>query len=234
LVGHLFCPQCNRAMTGSGSRGNGSVYHYYHCQRKYGCKNTLKAGTANNQFKIYLGSFQPDKNYVKLYEEILKDEFKSSGVDRESQKYKLRRDIQEVEERLKKAVIKNLDNVLSDSLFEKTCKALEWEKDQLMLRLDNLNKIVPEFNTYLTNSTSLISNIDYYYSECDTEIKKKLIGSIFPEKIYFENGSYRTTNINEAFALMCNIDKGFQKEKPDNCAGLSSVAPPAGLEPATL
>jgi hypothetical protein len=30
LVGLLYCPLCNRPMTGSGSKGNGGIYHYYH------------------------------------------------------------------------------------------------------------------------------------------------------------------------------------------------------------
>ncbi len=87
---------------------------------------------------------------------------------------------------------------------------------------------------YLSNSTSLISNIEFYYDECETEIKKKLISSIFPEKIYFENNKYRTTKMNEAFALIYSADKGYRKQKPGKNAGQSSMAPPAGLEPATL
>ena len=43
LMGNLYCPECDKAMTGSGFRGNGGIYHYYHCQRKYGCKNSFRA-----------------------------------------------------------------------------------------------------------------------------------------------------------------------------------------------
>lgn len=36
LRGILECPRCHSAWTGSGSKGNGGIYFYYHCQN--GCK----------------------------------------------------------------------------------------------------------------------------------------------------------------------------------------------------
>ncbi|WP_212003966.1 zinc ribbon domain-containing protein [Chitinophaga sp. HK235] len=32
LRGFLVCKQCGRPITGSGSKGNGGTYYYYHCQ----------------------------------------------------------------------------------------------------------------------------------------------------------------------------------------------------------
>jgi hypothetical protein len=46
--------------------------------------------------------------------------------------------------------------------------------------------------------------------------------------------NYRTTKMNEVFAPIYNAHKGYIKQKPGKNAGQSSLAPPAGLEPATL
>ena len=45
LRGMLECPKCHSTWTGSGSKGNGGVYFYYHCQN--GCKERGKAALSN-------------------------------------------------------------------------------------------------------------------------------------------------------------------------------------------
>ncbi len=54
---------------------------------------------------------------------------------------------------------------------------------------------------------------------------QKLIGSIFPEKIYFENNSYRTTKINAVIEFICNLDKGLNENCLAFFARHSSSAP---------
>jgi hypothetical protein len=107
LVGRLYCHLCNKPMTGSGSKGNGGTYHYYHCQRKYGCKNAIAANLANKKFDEYLGGFQARPETLDLFRAILNDSFKSTGLDREIEKGKLKLEISQIEERLEKAAIKN-------------------------------------------------------------------------------------------------------------------------------
>ncbi len=52
LRGFLLCPRCNRVLTGSGSRGNGGMYFYYHCTG--GCKERVKAPIVNEAFEKLL------------------------------------------------------------------------------------------------------------------------------------------------------------------------------------
>lgn len=56
-------------------------------------------------------------------------------------------------------------------------------------------------------------NLDKYYVTKNTEVKQKIIGSMFPEKLTFENNEYRTTKTNEAVELICPIDKGLGKKR---------------------
>ncbi|MBK9381489.1 MAG: recombinase family protein [Chitinophagaceae bacterium] len=234
LVGRLYCPNCNRPMTGSGSRGNGGTYHYYHCQRKYGCKNAIAANVANKHFDDYLTQFQAKPETLELFQAILNDTFTSSGIDREIEKGKLKIGITQIDDRLEKAAMKNLDGIWDDETFLKSKQRLESQKNELMVRLQGLNMMAPQFDTYLGNSIQLLSNLGSFYSDCDSPTRKKLIGSIFPEKIYFENNEYRTTELNEVIELLFSLDKGSNENSLANNARLSSVAPPVGLEPTTL
>ena len=225
LVGHLYCHNCNRPMTGSGSRGNGGVYHYYHCQRKYGCKNEFNAKKANSIFTTYLRSYQPNEEMLTLYKAILEDVFKTNGVDSDAEKAKLKAEIIKVESQLESATMKYIDGKLSDENYNKVERTLENRKGELEVQLDNLNKFKPEFESYVSNSTLLISDLGSYYQNNDVETKKRIIGSIFPEKIYFENNEYRTTKINEIIELLSNGNKGLNENCHTKKVQQSTFAP---------
>ena len=59
----------------------------------------------------------------------------------------------------------------------------------------------------------LLKNLHKHYAAGTIEVKHIVIGSIFPEKLIFEKSKYRTTNLNEAFALICNDNKPSNKNK---------------------
>jgi site-specific DNA recombinase len=50
LRGFLVCKVCGNHLTGSGSKGNGGVYYYYHCSSAGRCKERFKASDANEAF----------------------------------------------------------------------------------------------------------------------------------------------------------------------------------------
>ena len=234
LVGLLYCPICNRPMTGSGSKGNGGVYHYYHCQRAYGCSNSFSAQIANPIFTNYIGTFQPQSEEIELYLMVLEEEFKNGGADRESEKIRLRNEIGRLEESLNNAAVKNINGVIDDDRYMKVKNDLEAKKTEFQVRLDSLNALPPEFSNYVQNSTALASNLIDYYGGVTSDIQKKLAGSIITGKLYFDNKTYRTTKINEAIEAMLSMSKGLNKNCSAKNAKQSSVAPPVGLEPTTL
>ncbi len=234
LVGNLYCPICQKPMTGSGSRGNGGIYHYYHCQRKKGCKNTYKADVANQQFVEFIKSFEPDQSVLELYHLILQDVFDNNSSKNEEIKDELAKQINSINIKIDKAVDKNLDGVWDDDTFKRTKELLENQKASLVIKLNTLKSMRSEFKTYINYSTSLLANLSGYYLDANIDTKKKIISSIFPEKIYFQNNSYRTTKVNEVFDLITNGSKGFNKKSPAKLRGLSRLAPPSGLEPETL
>lgn len=49
-------------------------------------------------------------------------------------------------------------------------------------------------------------------------IRKKLLGSIFTEKLIFEDGKYRTTGLNEAVALIGQFQVEFGVKKSEHLA----------------
>lgn len=71
LRGFFFCPNCNRRLTGSGSRGKlGVRYYYYHCRSSCGFR--MRADKINAIFVRELSILQVDEKYLQLYGDILK------------------------------------------------------------------------------------------------------------------------------------------------------------------
>jgi site-specific DNA recombinase len=90
---------------------------------------------------------------------------------------------------------------------------------------------------YVNFGFPLLTNLDTYYRASSFRTKQFIIGSIFPEKLYYQDKKYRTTKGNEVLALLTSPGKDLEdlanKKAPKN-RDLSSIAPAAGLEPATL
>ena len=67
-------------------------------------------------------------------------------------------------------------------------------------------------------------------------MKQKLIGSIYPEKLVFENKAYRTKSIHEGITLICKTGKdikGNKKGLASNFGNQSYGVIWLGLEPRT-
>ncbi len=73
--------------------------------------------------------------------------------------------------------------------------------------------------------------------DVSVEIKQKLLGSIFPAKLRYCDGSYRTTSINPALSFILQKNKVLENEKTGQeliKETLSGDMPRIGLEPTYL
>ncbi len=94
-----------------------------------------------------------------------------------------------------------------------------------------------DFDEQVVFTIQLLQNLPLYYDAADLITKQQIIGSIFLEKMIFENNSLRTKKINEAVALMCRTGgglKGIIKKESSENSELSTLVPGTGFEPAYL
>ena len=78
---------------------------------------------------------------------------------------------------------------------------------------------------------SFLVNLGESYNKAEVGTKQKIISSIFPENLIYENNNYRTTRINEIIELLFNVGKGFTKSKTGINPGHSSLVALTGIEP---
>ena len=235
LRGFLYCSCCGKKMTGSAPRGNGGNYHYYHCQRKFGCKNSISAKVANDIFLEFLEEFQPRKEILALYQALLEKYFKDNFNDIDTEKKMLARQIEEIDHKKEKFVNRflNSDGMITDTEYRAIMDRLQDEKSKLTMKHATLRSIPSAYQKYLNFGLSLMGNLSHYFKVVDVGVKQQIIGSIFPEKLVFEKNKYRTDKINEFFALYCRLGKDLNKKLPNSIVRQFRVAPPSGLEPET-
>ena len=115
-------------------------------------------------------------------------------------------------------------------------KAHTLEKiDRLNIQIADLEITDTAFQNYVKYGMSLLKDLTWYFQEAGLEAKKKLLGSIFPAKLTFQDGKYRTDRLNPALAFILQKFNGLQKEKTGNIViseNVSGDVPMTGLEPA--
>ncbi len=232
LRGFLVCSCCGKNLTGSASKGNGGTYYYYHCQP--GCKERYKSDILHSEFNNWLKSISIKPEIASLYIAVMEDVFKTNEGDREAEIKKLNQQIVKNKEMQEKVAISLIDGGLDKHDYKMLKEKYAVESVELKNRIEELKSAENGFAEYSRFGFSLLSNLSYHYNQADLANKQKLIGLIFPEKLIFSNGTYRTKEPNQLLGLMCNnineLD-GVKKKKTSNDESLSLMVARRGIEP---
>jgi hypothetical protein len=106
---------------------------------------------------------------------------------------------------------------------------IEEEMEKLNRDEINIRAGIENHDSQIDDCLDVLTNLDRYYVAKNTEVKQRIIGSMFPEKLYFENGQYRTTKVNEAVSIFTSDSKVFESIKKEK--GLQITNPSLGVDP---
>jgi site-specific DNA recombinase len=233
LRGHLTCPECGKTWTGSISSGNGGKYPYYHCERS--CKVRVNADVANERFLQFLGTLQPPQEIVDLQMAMMEVLFKAKEGDRDQQLHKLRIEIERHKQNLLKLDQQRFLTGEMDADSYKRLKMHTAEQiDRLTIQMNDLEIADTAFEKYARYGMSLLKDLAWYFQEAEPQARRKLLGSIFPAKLIFKDGNYRTSALNPALALILQKNRGLGNEKAEDIAiseNVSGDVERSGVEP---
>lgn len=188
LRGFLYCTHDHK-MTGSCSHGHGGNYHYYHCPNIL-CER-YRADKVNEGYISLLEYYRLEPETAEMIEEasisLLKPEPQITSALQ--QKY--------------------IDGNITVIDYQQIRTRYEAQLFDLKQKLSDLTIAERELSANFGNVTKLLINLPDLYREANPERKREIIGSITPNKLYFENKKVRTSEMNLAISLMVNIDKGF-------------------------
>jgi site-specific DNA recombinase len=201
LRGILQCKKCGSNLTGSGSKGNGGKYFYYHCVK--GCNERFPATLANDIFIEGIKDISSNSGIVELYyEEVLKGIFQSNKKSQKATIASLDEEILKNEKRMNNAQELMLDSKIDASEYKIIKTRFEELNSNLRKEKEGLELVDSGYGKYLKQNISMLKGIDVYFEKAPLEVKHKIMGSMFPEKLVFENNQYRTKRVNEVIALI--------------------------------
>ena len=235
LRNFLECPKCGKMITASSSKGRSAYYNYYHCNSSCGWR--FKSEYLHDQFMAELRKYIPHPAMIDLYKMVILDAYKSQLQGEKNDKKLLLREINEQNTRLAKA----RELLLTEAIDAADYKAIKSECERkisfLEAKLSSCSTNQENIDSLLDKAIYNLSHLDERYQNETVQGKRNIIGSIFPEKLQFENNGYRTTKLNEAVELIYNIDKAFRENKNGTSGDFTNLSHEViriGFEPMTL
>lgn len=235
LRGFLVCPECHHLITGSASTGRtGQKYYYYHC--KSSCGYRYKSEIVNNKFIQLLEALEMRESIKKYLKKVLKQNFEKLVNNPMHEKKVVLLEIDRLNSRLKSARTKLLEDVIDNDEYleiKVDCKDQIDKLESKLSKVEDKKKI--DFPKLLDQALSNLVNLSKVYADGDIEVKRKIVGSMFPEKLEFFENHYRTTKANVllSYIYQINNELGAKKNRKESeLSPLSGLVPEAGLEPA--
>ncbi|MEQ7800049.1 recombinase family protein [Pedobacter sp. ASV1-7] len=211
LRGFLICPKCDNLLSGSASRGRKHYYHYYHCS----CGTRFKAEPTNILFERMLKQFVPKRGMAELFKAVVCDAFYDSKTRRPDY-------IRTVEliTLQNNRITKARELLLTDIISGKEYQEIKKECDDKIVRaeaelkqLNNRDTEDLDIEGLADLATKNLQKLSQFYSDADSDIKRLIIGSVYPEKWVFDGESHRTTKINQAAELIYQINNKLRHKK---------------------
>ena len=233
LRGLLKCSACDGLMTGSPSRSrSGRQYFYYHCNS---CKKSrFRSEIANDAVESILKCFTPSEDIITLYKEMLREALGQKAKKSITQISGLSEKLKTLHTRLENLQDLFVDKQIPVSEYQNLKAKYEVQIVETKSEISGINETGKDLDLLIEKGIQQLSKLDTLYKEISLERKSRLLGSIFPEKLIFENNKCRTTNLNQAILLYLYIDKGLRNKKTGHLSEfleLSGAVPRTGIEP---
>lgn len=215
LRGFLICPKCGRVMTGSASRGRHKYYYpYYHCNSS--CGTRFKSEPVNRLFEQTLKLFVPKPGMAELFRTIVCDAYAEKGGQwrkDQNQKFDL---IAEQHQKMKKSMELLLNEIITGTEYKQIkleCENTIARCEAELRELNNQDREEMDIEGLAALSVENLQKLPEFYANADSDIKRAIIGSIYPEKWVFDGESHRTPEPNEAALLIYHINKRLRHKK---------------------
>ena len=220
LRNFVRCPKCNQKLTGGWSTGRkGIKYPYYHCRTK-GCSLNVKKQDLETKFYEHLKQYEPKPEILDLFGAIVLDLLKNSQSEQIQNEYRLDQELKALKENQNKLEELAVKGTFDDESYKRQAVKLKAEILAKQIDLNEVRIDLDDVDGCINYCKFFISNISNLWAAATVDLKQRFQTLIFPEKIYFEYGTFRTTATATIF-----------KELQQFPANKSNLVAPTGFEP---
>ena len=201
----------SKTLTGSASKGRSARYYYYHCKNE--CNERFRANEANESFEQLLEYISSMDKIYRSCELIMAGASKKNGQDKSNELLQQKKELETYKKRLDNAQMLMLDGELDAADYRKIKTKLEPEIERLASKIaqlsknDNNEKGIIDFGFYF------LRNMSKLFTSASLDKKRYILGSTFPEKLIYDNGSYRTASDENVLILIANTGKDLGEKK---------------------
>jgi len=223
LRGSLLCSICGNKLTGSASRSKtGKLHFYYHCNHCH--KERHRAISVNESVSELMKSLKFKGNCNELYKMILDDVLHEKNAEKKSTSSNGEKKFKEISQRLEKLQDMLLDGVVTSDDYLQIKTRYEAERNKIELNLKQFRTDDRSMQVKLNKCYKVLSKLDELYEKANHDNKKRLVSSIFPDKIIFDGKKSRTPRMNEVLRLATLIDKTSDKKKTGQSTEKSTLS----------
>ena len=232
LKGFLLCPECNAPLTGSTSKGRSKHYSYYHCISP--CKGRYQLEDVNLWIGDYLKSISFNAPIKKLFEEMVLEGL-SAEKDKKMLGPKHYEKVKQMEVKMERLQDLYVDGEMDKKEYEdakERYKDIYNELKQLEIVAIDEKEILELYKKAINK----MENIENQFIKSDIDGKRRIIGSIFPNKFRFENKKVRTADVNPILLKIASVNgasRGKKKWDKSKKIDLSHTVKAEGFEPST-
>ena len=220
LRNFVRCPSCDTKLTGGWSTGRkGLKYGYYHCRTK-GCSLNIRKRDLEKSFYEYLKSVQPRQEVLDMFEQIILDVWKNRQAVQIKEKSKLKKELKELKEKQDRVDELMINGTFDEEDYKRNSDDLKSEILTTQMDLSDANAEINDIEGCILYCKYFLSNLANLWETSDHNLKQRFQILVFPEKIYYEDKTFRTT----ATALI------FKHLRTKNRLE-SYLVPPRGFEP---
>ena len=194
LRNFIYCDNCGGKLTGSWSKGRSKKYPYYHCRTK-GCTLYVRKEIIEEEFYHCLKELQPKKEIMKLFKEIVLDVWKKRKEEYFKEIKRLEKELKELKnkkERIKELVIKG---TFDDKDYKEESQKANNDILVKQIELNEYKIDLDDSEICINFCKHFISNIADLWRNADLDLKQRFQKLIFPEKLLYKKGEFRTTKI---------------------------------------
>ncbi len=207
LRGVLFCPVCDKKMTGRASTSHTKDLHYYYWCNNKKCsiyKKTLRRDLLHTEIKELIKDITPPREVAILAEKLFNQIWEEKKTQRNTSLHWDKNRLKDIENQMEQLMDKLLttNNPTIEREAQKRYETLNEEKNQIneKLQYDPLGNterinLINDVKTILLNPLTLRENGDH-------NMKKLLITVLFNGKLYYtKNQGYQTPEVSALYRL---------------------------------
>ena len=203
LKGILRCATCNHPMTSSNPKGNGGYYQSYECHNKT-CEHheRIRVEPAHNQFLSILASLKPSKRAIRLFSEMVFEEWDETIEQCQKEARLKEEQIERLETQVTGIALSNSKGILNDEEAKERINRIRSEI--AVLRIEKSDIKIDQYDTETVKNftETFLTNLDRLWTELDLAQRQVLQTEIFPDGVVCQNKEVRTNRLSQSFELI--------------------------------